>query len=187
MFSQYDDGQQGLVLAVVCGAVALVIALVSSVIGFQRHPPTISATGAPVALTAVPKIQLVIPSPAEAQVSAADAAQAASDLASVKVEQGVVKFYFASGKADLAAGAGEALVDMVKAARSGRKLVILGFHDTTGNAGRNAALARQRALTVRDALRAAGVAAGQIELQKPVPLADSGSNAEARRVEISIQ
>jgi outer membrane protein OmpA-like peptidoglycan-associated protein len=189
MFSQYDDGQQGLVLAVVGGVVALVIALVSGVIGFQRHQPGISEIAAPLvlAVAAVPMPQPVIASPAKVALSAADVAQAASDLASVKIEQGVVKFYFASGKADLAAGAGEALVDVVKGAKSGRKLLISGFHDTTGNAGRNAALARQRALTVRDALRAAGVAAGQIELQKPVPLADSGSNAEARRVEISIQ
>ncbi|NMM11067.1 MAG: OmpA family protein [Polaromonas sp.] len=187
MFSQYDDGQQGLVLAVVGGVVALVIALVSGVIGFQRHQPVISVIAAPLAFAAAPMSQPLIPSPATVALSAADVAQAASDLASVKVEQGVVKFYFASGKADLAAGAGEALVDVVKGAKSGRKLLISGFHDTTGNAGRNAALARQRALTVRDALRAAGVAAGQIELQKPVPLADSGSDAEARRVEISIQ
>jgi hypothetical protein len=38
----------------------------------------------------------------------------AADGASVRVENGVVKFYFASGKADLAAGANEALADVVK-------------------------------------------------------------------------
>ena len=114
-------------------------------------------------------------------------AQAASDAASVKVEQGVVKFYFASGKADLAAGAAEAMADLVKGAQSGRKLVISGFHDATGDATKNAELARQRALAVRDALKAAGVAEAQIELKKPEPVTRSGSDAEARRVEITME
>ena len=54
----------------------------------------------------------------------ASAALAASDAASVKVENGVVKFYFASGKADLAAGAGDALADVVKGAKAGDKIVV---------------------------------------------------------------
>ncbi len=98
-----------------------------------------------------------------------------------------MKFYFASGKAELAAGAGDALADVVKGARAGRKLLISGFHDATGDAARNAELAKQRALAVRDALKAAGVAEQQIELKKPEQMAASGSNAEARRVEVSIQ
>lgn len=103
----------------------------------------------------------------------ADAAQAASDAASVKVEQGIVKFYFASGKADPAPGAGQALADMVRGPQSGCKLVISGFHDATGNVAKNAALARQRALAVRDALKALGVAEQQIEIRKPEPLTSS--------------
>jgi outer membrane protein OmpA-like peptidoglycan-associated protein len=104
----------------------------------------------------------------------------------------VVKFYFASGSAELAAGAGDALADMVKAAQAGqgrRKLVISGFHDAVGEPLRNADLARRRALAVRAALKAAGVADAQIELAKPRPLtgSGSGSDADARRVEISLQ
>ena len=45
--------------------------------------------------------------------AAASAVADAGDSASVKVEGGVVKFYFASGKADLAAGAGPALADVI--------------------------------------------------------------------------
>ena len=113
--------------------------------------------------------------------------QAVSDAASVRVENGVVKFYFASGKADLAAGAGEALQDVIKEVKAGRKLVISGFHDATGNADKNAELARQRAVAVRDALKAAGVTEQQIDLKKPEQMTASGSNAEARRVEVSVQ
>ncbi len=181
MFSQDDDGQQGLVLTVVFGLIALVIALV---IGVSIYQAGQGAT----APKAAPSTPLVVAAPAiAATVDAASAAQAASDAASIKVENGVVKFYFASGKADLAAGAGDALADVVTGAKAGRKLVISGFHDSTGDAAKNAALAKQRAVAVRDALRTAGVPEQQIELKKPEQLAGSGSNAEARRVEVALQ
>ena len=196
MFSQDDDGQLGLVLTVVFGLVALVIALLMAVVISLRVDPRGVPAPAP-APSAFP-VPMVVPeavpdaappdagSAAPAEISRS-AAQAAADAASVKVEYGVVKFYFASGKADLAAGAGEAMADLVKAAKSGRRLVIAGFHDATGDAAKNASLARQRALAVRDALKAAGVAEQQIELKKPEQMAGSGSDADARRVEISIQ
>lgn len=117
---------------------------------------------------------------------AAPAATEAGD-ASVVVENGVVKFYFASGKADLASGAAAALTDAVAAAAKGKKLVISGFHDATGNAEFNAELAKQRALAVRDALKAAGVSELNVELKKPEELAGTGSDAQARRVEVNIQ
>jgi len=190
MFSRDDEGQQGLVLALVFGLVALVIALSIGVGVYQRNSPARS-------VKAVPAIPVVLAPqsgspvlPTEIRVSATQAAQAVSDAATVKVEQGIVKFYFASGKADLAAGAGEALADVVKGAQSGRRLVISGFHDPVGDPAKNAALARQRALAVRDALKALGVAEQQIEIKKPEPMLDSGSgsgsDADARRVEITL-
>lgn len=181
MFSQDDDSQQRVALFLVFGLVALVVA---SVLGFgvYKRGSFVKAGGAaaPAALVTAPASPVSPPAPASV-------AQAASDAASVKVEQGVVKFYFASGKADLAAGASEALVDVVKGAQAGRKLVISGFHDATGDAAQNAELAKRRALAVRDALKAAGVAEAQIELKKPEQVTGSGSDAEARRVEISLQ
>lgn len=181
MFSQDGDGQQGLVLSVVFGLIALVIALV---IGMAIYTAGQGATLARTALLTAP----VAAAPATAApADAASAAQAASDAASIKVEFGVVKFYFASGNADLASGAGDALADLVKGAKAGRKLVISGFHDSTGDAAKNAALARQRAMAVRDALETAGVPVQQIELKKPEQLEGSGSNAEARRVEVALQ
>lgn len=181
MFSQDDDGEQRVALFVVFGLIALVVGLVLAV-GVSRGGAFMKTGRA-----AAPVTQATLPaSPAPTQVAPA-VAQAASDAASVKVEQGVVKFYFASGKADLAAGASQAMADLVKRAQAGRKLVISGFHDATGDAAKNAELARQRALAVSAALKAAGVAEGQIELRKPEQVNGSGSDAEARRVEISLQ
>lgn len=184
MFSQDDDGEQRVALFVVFGVVALVIAAVLA-FGVNRiaSGEKTAVADAPAAAVAVPAGPLTpLPAPASAAT-----VQAATDAASVKVEQGLVKFYFASGKADLAAGAGEALADLVKAAQTGRKLVISGYHDATGDPAQNAELARQRALAVRQALMAAGTAESQIELRKPEVVAGTGSDAEARRVEISLQ
>ena len=197
MSPQDDDGQQGLVLWLVFGLVALVIALVVGVSVYQRGKMSAPKTAVASAPT-TPALPAVAPSasasglaPAVAATAAvtpaADAAQSASDGASVKVENGVVKFYFASGKTDLAAGANAALADVIKGAQAGKKLVISGYHDATGSAAKNAEVAKLRAFAVRDALKAAGVTDDKIELKKPEELKASGSNAEARRVEVTLQ
>ena len=179
MSSQDDDGQQGLVLWVVFGLVALVVTLVVGVSVYQRGK-----------LAAKPKtaVAAAITLPAnDVSNTAQRAAQNASDAASVTVENGVVKFYFASGKSELAGGANAALGDVIKGAQAGRKLVISGYHDATGSATKNAELAKLRAFAVRDALKASGVADDKIELKKPEVLTAVGSDAEARRVEVALQ
>ena len=126
---------------------------------------------------------------AQAGAASADqgaAVQAGADEASVKVVDGVVRFYFASGKAELAAGAKEALADAVAAAKAGKKLVLSGFHDSTGDPARNAELAKQRAFAVRDLLKANGVAEDQIDLQKPADN-NAGQGGQARRVDVALQ
>ncbi len=195
MFSQSDDEQQGFVLGLVFAIIAVVIAVVIGIsierravmgalqaVQTPRTPPTASSAP-PAAAVSAPAVSSAALAPGAAPLSA----QAASDAASITVEYGVVKFYFASGKAELAAGASEALIDVVKGARGGKKIIISGFHDAKGNAKFNAELARRRALAVRDALKAAGVAGSQISLQEPEQMAGTGSDAEARRVEIVLQ
>lgn len=124
--------------------------------------------------------------PMAASAAAPPAAAPASNDASVVVENGVVKFYFASGKADLAPGALVALGDAIAAAKAGKQLVLSGFHDATGDPAFNAELAKQRALAVRDALVGAGVAESSLELKKPEQTTGTGNDAEARRVEVMI-
>ncbi len=121
-----------------------------------------------------------------APAAAVVAAPVADGEPSVVVEAGVVKFYFASGKADLAAGAVQALGEAIAAAQAGKMLTISGFHDASGDPAMNAELAKQRALAVRDALMGAGVAEAGMELKKPEQMVGDGSAAEARRVEVVI-
>ncbi|WP_296873302.1 OmpA family protein [Tibeticola sp.] len=160
--SSSDDDSQGLVLGVVFGVIALVIALVFGVSIYATRAMAPAAAPAPMV------------------------AVVAEDVASVKVEGGVVKFYFATARADVAPGANEALAEVVKAVGEGKRALISGFHDATGDAAKNAELAKQRAFAVRDVLKALGVAEDRMELKKPEETQGSGSNAEARRVEVTV-
>ncbi|MBR5675463.1 MAG: cytochrome-c oxidase, cbb3-type subunit III [Neisseriaceae bacterium] len=116
------------------------------------------------------------------------AAAPADDAASVTIgDDGVVKFYFATGSQELAANANDSLAAIVAGAGEGKKVVISGFHDATGDAAQNAELAKNRAKAVQAALVALGVNEGSIELKKPETTEGDGTNAEARRVEVSLQ
>ena len=164
MSSQNDDSQ-GVVVGVVFGAVVLVLALIFGVINHQKSTKQ-AAAAAPVATAT---------------------ADTDADGASVTVENGVVKFYFASGKADLATGANDALATVVTGVAGGKKALVSGFHDATGDAAKNEELSKQRAFAVRDALVHLGVAQGRIELKKPEETAAVGPAAQARRVEVTLE
>jgi K(+)-stimulated pyrophosphate-energized sodium pump len=103
------------------------------------------------------------------------------------VEPGLVKFYFESGKSDLAGGAADALVDVVKGVAGGKNAIVSGYHDATGDPAANEELAKQRAFKVRDTLKSIGVPDDKIVLKKPEVLIGTGPNAEARRVEVRLE
>ena len=198
MYSEDDkDNDQRFVLGLLAGIVTL---LVGSVITFGAYVGSgggsdaakAGAAGANGAAATATAAHGAAATDANATTAAAttDAGAAAAtgaagaDEAKVVVENGVVKFYFASGNSDLAKGGNEALAEVVKGVKAGQKAVISGYHDSTGNLAQNQELAKKRAFSVRDALVALGVPAEQIELKKPEQSAGSGDNAEARRVEV---
>ncbi|QPF72432.1 OmpA family protein [Roseateles sp. DAIF2] len=110
-----------------------------------------------------------------------------ADVAAIVVENGLVKFFFASASAELAGGAREALGELVQSQGQGRLLVISGYHDASGDAALNAELAKRRALAVREALLALGVAEAGIALEKPALSTGTGTQREARRVEVTLR
>jgi K(+)-stimulated pyrophosphate-energized sodium pump len=110
-----------------------------------------------------------------------------TDMASITVENGVVKFYFASGSAAVADGAGEALADVVSGVTAGKKAVVSGFHDASGDPAKNAELSKLRAMAVAAALKSAGVPDDKIELRKPADTSAGGDAAQARRVEVTLE
>ncbi len=133
--------------------------------------PVVTATPVPVATTlATAPAAAVVATPAPAAAAAAVEA----------------KFFFDSAKADLPADAAANISLLAAAAKAGAgKLVISGFHDAGGDPAKNAELAKQRAMNVRDALKAAGVVEDRIEMKKPEQL-NAGSAADARRVEVKL-
>jgi outer membrane protein OmpA-like peptidoglycan-associated protein len=160
MFSQ-DDDNQGFVFGLLFCIVAMVISLAIGVGVYKTKSKTPAAPATVAALSA--------------------------DEASVKVVDGVVKFYFASGKADLATGGNEALATVVQAVAAGKRVLVSGFHDASGDPTLNAELAKQRAFAVRDALKTLGVAEDKVELKKPEQALADGPATEARRVEVVVQ
>ncbi|OUM03360.1 OmpA family protein [Variovorax sp. JS1663] len=170
-----DESQQNFVLAFVLGLIALVILFVIGIVlytqGHKAHPVAAGAAApASVAVVEVTEtVTVVIP-----------------DGASIRVQGGTVNFYFATGSADLAPGAAEALAVVIKGVEGGRKAVVSGFHDTTGDPAQNEQLAKKRAEMVRDVLAGLGVPAGRIDLQKPAVTTGSGTDAQARRVEVKL-
>ncbi|MFV0679687.1 OmpA family protein [Ottowia sp.] len=123
--------------------------------------------------------------PSTAGSAATSDAVGSSDAASVAVDGSAVKFYFATGKADVAADADQALADILAGAQAGKKVLVSGYVDSSGSAAQNEELAKQRAAAVREKLQALGVPESQIELRKPEGI-DAGSGAQARRVEVSL-
>ncbi|HZR03934.1 MAG TPA: sodium-translocating pyrophosphatase [Burkholderiales bacterium] len=66
------------------------------------------------------------------------------------------------------------------------KVNISGFTDRSGDPAKNEELAKERAKAVRTALMAAGVPEDRINMKKPEVITGSGSDAQARRVEVTL-
>jgi len=169
-----EDSQQRFALGFLFALIALVILSVVGAVVYNYGLPQVAASAsAPAPATGVAVVTetvvAVIP-----------------EGASIRVEGDTVNFYFATGSADIAPGAAEALAIVLKGVESGRKAVVSGFHDTTGDPAINEQLAKRRAETVRDVLTGLGVPAEKITLEKPAVTAGSGSNAQARRVEVKL-
>ncbi|BEP49900.1 OmpA family protein [Variovorax paradoxus] len=178
-----DDSQQNFILGFLLALIALVIFFVLGIVLWHKNHGA-----APAAMPAV-AVAAAAAGPAT-HTTVAEVTETVTvvipDGASIRVADGVVNFYFATGSADLAPGAAEALAAVIKGVESGRKAVVSGFHDTTGDAAINEQLAKKRAETVRDVLVGLGVPAGKVDLQRPAVTAGSGNDAQARRVEVKL-
>ncbi|MFV2029158.1 DUF937 domain-containing protein [Neisseria sp. S1] len=150
-----------------------------------------------------PSAPTTLPAASEAVASSASEAPAASepavasepvtaapiaDHARVTYEEGVAKFFFATGKTDIAEGAETIVADVINAGKEGKKLVISGFADSTGDAAANEELSKNRAAAVKAFFEAQGVSADKIELRKPENTTGAiGNDVEGRRVEVTVE
>lgn len=160
--SQDENETQGVVFGVLAGVIFGVIALVAG-LGVWKAGQSAA--------------------PAVAVVAVADE----SDIA--PVGDALAKVYFAVGSAAIDAADTAFATQAVQALAGNAQAIVLlsGFHDASGDPVMNAELAKQRALAVRDALVAAGIASERVKLRKPESTTGSGSAEEGRRVEIRVQ
>jgi membrane fusion protein (multidrug efflux system) len=94
---------------------------------------------------------------------------------------------FASGKSTLDAEALRLLKGFAPAMKAGPNPIdVTGYADRNGDHAANVELAKRRAAAVRDALLAEGVAADRVHLRQPQDVTGSGSDQEARRVQVSV-
>jgi outer membrane protein OmpA-like peptidoglycan-associated protein len=99
------------------------------------------------------------------------------------------KLYFDTGKSTLPADASTTLASIIEWLKSHdtAKAVLSGYHDARGNQAKNEELAKNRAKSVREALKTAGIDEAKIEMRKPETVDGGADLAEARRVEVSVE
>lgn len=166
MYQEDKDDTTRVGLWITFGVVALVvISVIASMVVRQLR---INSAAAPQTAVAVVEEVVLIEGPI------------AGELAGV--------LYFETAQATLPANAAAELSKVMEAlaAAPARKVVLSGFHDATGDATRNAELARQRALAARSALTGAGVPGDRIALRRPEVTTGGGNEQEARRVELRL-
>ncbi len=132
----------------------------------------------------------VVPVATEASVPVADvdAVTPITDTARVTYENGVATFFFATGKNNVVDGAQAVVADVIAAGKDGKKLIVSGFTDSTGDATANEELSKNRAQAVQAFLEAQGVSAANIELRKPDNTTGAvGNDVEGRRVEVKVE
>jgi K(+)-stimulated pyrophosphate-energized sodium pump len=147
-----------------------------------------------VALLIVPIIAAIHggkPAPAAAMPTGSTTIVAVPVAVPVVVAVGVpMRVHFNSGS-DTISEAGNRIVDSYATAMKANadaKAELSGYADPTGDAQKNLELAKARAMVVRDALVAKGVAAERIALVKPTDvIVGQGNDADARRVDIVLR
>jgi outer membrane protein OmpA-like peptidoglycan-associated protein len=175
------------------GALAAGIAL-AAVVYFWAKPAHQGVEGAKTAVAAAGAAGTAAAGAAASAASAATAAAAgygATATASVATKPDA-QIFFDSGKSVLPA-TGSKLLEPVIAkmkANPAAKAVISGYNDATGDKDKNALLSKERAKSVREALRTAGVAGAddaRIVMQKPEETMGGVDADAARRVEVTVQ
>jgi hypothetical protein len=156
------------------GALALLALLLLLPLLFGIGPNswrTCAAEGA--ATMAAPAV--VAPTVAEPAASVAPAAPAAAVTPAAEVAPAV---------ADVPPAA---RVYFALQAHPSAKALVSGFHDPRGDVAHTQELALNRARTVRALLESAGIARDRVVMDKPQETTGTGSNEEARRVEVRVQ
>jgi K(+)-stimulated pyrophosphate-energized sodium pump len=112
----------------------------------------------------------------------------ATQIPAVSVGVKPVSLYFESGKIDAPVGAGKELEALIAYAKSNvnAKIAISGYHDSKGDVAKNAELAKNRAKSVVETLKAAGLTEDRFMFEKPEQM-NGGDDKEGRRVDVFVK
>jgi outer membrane protein OmpA-like peptidoglycan-associated protein len=138
------------------------------------------------AVHAAPALPLAVSPTATDTVTEERATTESADRDAVVILRNEIELYFPMGSAILEPGVDKALSTFVVAAKTGQRIQIAGFHDAVGDARFNRALAKRRAEAVMVHLLALGVPKAQLAVSEPTMTQGSGSEAQARRVEVRV-
>jgi len=195
-----DDSNEngGLVPWVIGFAVMLAIAVaaLAGAAAFQSGPDTAASTSSSAMGTARSATGTAAPSAGTAGATTGTAASAAAPAAGASFTAPgtataaaplLARVLFNTGVSALPADAAKTLSPAIEAATrsAGIRLAVSGYHDKTGDPEKNAELAKERAIAVRDALVAAGVSLERVELRKPQLTEGGTDDTLARRVDIT--
>ncbi len=150
----------------------LIVPLVASFHGGNGGKAAVKAEVAPVAAVA----------------AVAAAAAPAAAVAAPAAKPAKVSVYFDSGKNDAPVGTSKELEALVAYAKgdANAKIGISGFHDSTGNLTSNQELAKNRAKSVVEVLKAAGLTEDRFMFEKPEQM-NGGDDKEGRRVDVFVK
>jgi cytochrome c oxidase subunit 2 len=195
-----DDSNEngGLVPWVIGFAVMLAIAVaaLAGTAAFQSGPDTAASTSTSTTGTARSTTGTAASSTGTAGSTTGTAASAAAPAAGASFTAPgtataaaplLARVLFNTGISALPADAAKTLAPAIEAATrsAGIRLTVSGYHDKTGDPEKNAELAKERAIAVRDALVAAGVSLERVELRKPQLTEGGTDDTLARRVDIT--
>lgn len=101
----------------------------------------------------------------------------------------IAKLYFGNASASLPNDSSSAVADIIAHLmnNAGSTVMISGYHSAKGSYSYNQKISKKRAESVSQLLLDAGIRVDRIVLEKPVETTGSGSEAEARRVEVSVR
>ena len=127
------------------------------------------------------------PKQPEAPVVAAVVAEAVAASETTTAVPKTVSLYFDVGSTNLPENTDvSGLIDFIK--NNDKAIAIIsGFNDASGSADKNAEISKKRAQAVAKFLEESGLSSESIKLEKPMETTGTGSDKEARRVEVSIR
>jgi cytochrome c oxidase subunit 2 len=175
---------------------AIAVAALAGAAAFQSGPDTAASTSTSATGTARSATGTAAPSAGTAGATTGTAASAAAPAAGASFTAPgtataaaplLARVLFNTGVSALPADAAKTLSPAIEAATrsAGIRLAVSGYHDKTGDPEKNAELAKERAIAVRDALVAAGVSLERVELRKPQLTEGGTDDTLARRVDIT--